>query len=115
MDLIAGRHYAQAFQAKDSRAGLSWATAAVQLPETNLPGLSEKSTDAMGAPTRTQPGGFIVGSQDFFRCRSINRDDHRPDLPARAKFLGSQKVQLSSAFVYNFWRRNTLPKYRESR
>jgi hypothetical protein len=38
-------------------------------------GTSEKSTDSLGAPTHTQPGGFIDGTGFFSRFRSIIRDD----------------------------------------
>ncbi len=76
-------------------------------------GTSEKSSDALSAPNHTQPGGFIIGTGFFIRFRSINRDDRRAFLPARAKFLGSEKVQSSTAFVYNFRCRNILPKHRE--
>jgi hypothetical protein len=41
-------------------------TAAVQHRESTLPGLSEKTTDALSAPTHTQPGGFIGRTGLFF-------------------------------------------------
>lgn len=87
-----GRKYA----ALDTTPGQPWFSS----PRVGWRGTSEKSNEAMGAPTCTQPGGAIFASLNSAIA----------DYPLRSpgsfacsgqNILGSDKVQLVATFVYN--------------
>jgi hypothetical protein len=70
-------------------------TASVQLMRLTLPWHFGKKHRVHERPNPHTTGRFRGRERFFIRERSINRDDRRPHMPARAKIFG----QLKSAIV----------------